>query len=232
MRKLFSILLSGILCIGLLCGSFPVEASATSEMELLKRAVSHLKEQVDALENQPSATFKLQGDALLVSYDGGTSWTSLGNVRGEDGKDGKDGIDGKDGKDGTDGLNGMNGADGKNGVDGKDGTDGKDGIDGTNGIDGLDGKDGINGKDGTNGIDGKNGKDGITPLLRINAGTQNWEVSYDEGVSWAVLSAAKTGGSSDNGLWLIPLAIACVSLMGTVVVLVLYLQERRKNQSM
>lgn len=53
---------------------------------------------------------------------------------------------------------------------------------------GLDGKDGYNGKDGK---DGYNGKNGVTPKLRIKDG--NWDVSYNNGVSWETLGSA-TGG--------------------------------------
>lgn len=74
------------------------------------------------------------------------------------------------------------------GLDGKDGYNGKDGKDGYNGSDGKDGKDGYNGKDGK---DGYNGKNGVTPKLRIKDG--NWDVSYNNGVSWETLGSA-TGG--------------------------------------
>lgn len=74
------------------------------------------------------------------------------------------------------------------GLDGKDGYNGKDGKDGEDGKDGKDGKDGYNGKDGK---DGYNGKNGVTPKLRIKDG--NWDVSYNNGVSWETLGSA-TGG--------------------------------------
>lgn len=86
------------------------------------------------------------------------------------------------------GLDGKDGYNGKDGKDGEDGKDGKDGKDGYNGSDGKDGKDGYNGKDGK---DGYNGKNGVTPKLRIKDG--NWEVSYNNGVSWETLGSA-TGG--------------------------------------
>ena len=86
------------------------------------------------------------------------------------------------------GLDGKDGYNGKDGKDGEDGKDGKDGKDGYNGSDGKDGKDGYNGKDGK---DGYNGKNGVTPKLRIKDG--NWDVSYNNGVSWETLGSA-TGG--------------------------------------
>ena len=38
-----------------------------------------------------------------------------------------------------------------------------------------------------------NGEDGITPLLRINDGTNLWEVSYDDGETWESLGVKATG---------------------------------------
>ena len=69
---------------------------------------------------------------------------------------------------------------------------------------GLDGKDGYNGKDGK---DGYNGKNGVTPKLRIKDG--NWEVSYNNGVSWETLGSA-TGG-------VVPCPIKSVEVKGRYV---------------
>ena len=110
------------------------------------------------------------------TLDGNWLTDNDGNKVRAQGLDGKDGYNGKDGKDGEDGK------------DGKDGEDGKDGKDGKDGYNGSDGKDGYNGKDGK---DGYNGKNGVTPKLRIKDG--NWEVSYNNGVSWETLGSA-TGG--------------------------------------
>lgn len=65
------------------------------------------------------------------------------------------------------------------------------GLDGKDGYNGKDGKDGEDGKDGKDGKDGYNGKNGVTPKLRIKDG--NWDVSYNNGVSWETLGSA-TGG--------------------------------------
>jgi len=94
------------------------------------------------------------------------------------------------------------------GLDGKDGYNGKDGKDGYNGSDGKDGKDGYNGKDGK---DGYNGKNGVTPKLRIKDG--NWEVSYNNGVSWETLGSA-TGG-------VVPCPIKSVEVKGRYVLFTL-----------
>ena len=45
----------------------------------------------------------------------------------------------------------------------------------------------------------ENGADGITPKLRINAETNEWEVSYDNGVSWDSLGVKATGADGENG---------------------------------
>lgn len=74
---------------------------------------------------------------------------------------------------------------------------------------GLDGKDGYNGKDGK---DGYNGKNGVTPKLRIKDG--NWEVSYNNGVSWETLGSA-TGG-------VVPCPIKSVEVKGRYVLFTLY----------
>ena len=109
---------------------------------------------------------------------------------------------------GLDGKDGYNGKDGKDGEDGKDGKDGKDGEDGK---DGKDGKDGYNGSDGKDGKDGYNGKNGVTPKLRIKDG--NWEVSYNNGVSWETLGSA-TGG-------VVPCPINSVEVKGRYVLFML-----------
>ena len=94
------------------------------------------------------------------------------------------------------------------GLDGKDGYNGKDGKDGE---DGKDGKDGEDGKDGKDGKDGYNGKNGVTPKLRIKDG--NWEVSYNNGVSWETLGSA-TGG-------VVPCPIKSVEVKGRYVLFTL-----------
>ena len=55
------------------------------------------------------------------------------------------------------------------------GAAGKDGADGVNGTNGTDGKDGQ---------DGQDGKDGVSPRIRINTSTSEWEISTDEGLTW------------------------------------------------
>ena len=146
--------------------------------------------------------------------DGIYYWTLDGNwLTDNDGnKVRAQGLDGKDGYNGKDGKDGYNGKDGKDGEDGKDGKDGKDGY---NGSDGKDGKDGYNGKDGK---DGYNGKNGVTPKLRIKDG--NWEVSYNNGVSWETLGSA-TGG-------VVPCPIKSVEVKGRYVFFTLNSEDEIK----
>lgn len=67
---------------------------------------------------------------------------------------------------------------------------------GKDGVDGVNGKDGING---SNGKDGVNGKDGITPHLRINETTNEWEVSYDNKITWESLGVVAIGQDGSDG---------------------------------
>lgn len=43
-----------------------------------------------------------------------------------------------------------------------------------------------------------NGKDGITPQLRINASTNEWEISTDKGVTWASTGVKATGKNGES----------------------------------
>ena len=58
-----------------------------------------------------------------------------------------------------------------------------------------------NGIDGNNGENGENGKDGITPQVRINPTTKEWEISTDGGQTWTstgVIAEGKDGQNSSN----------------------------------
>ena len=48
---------------------------------------------------------------------------------------------------------------------------------------------GAKGDKGDTGAAGVDGKDGTTPRLRINAETNMWEVSYDNGVTWTSMGS-------------------------------------------
>jgi uncharacterized protein (TIGR02145 family) len=64
-------------------------------------------------------------------------------------------------------------------------------------LNGVAGKNGLNGTNGTNGNDGENG---VTPQLRINAETNFWEVSYDNGTTWISTNVLATGPQGENGI--------------------------------
>lgn len=125
-------------------------------------------------------------------------------------------------------LSDLVGPAGQAGADGQDGQDGADGrevelqvtegyiqwryeggtwsnlldlstLTGAAGQDGADGQDGQDGADGQDGQDGADGQDGVTPQLRINAETNQWEVSYDNGTTWDSLGVSATGPAGQDG---------------------------------
>lgn len=60
-------------------------------------------------------------------------------------------------------------------------------------LQGIQGSPGINGSDGVDGKDGKDGQDGITPQIRINNSTLEWEVSYNNGETWSSTGVVAKG---------------------------------------
>ncbi len=73
------------------------------------------------------------------------------------------------------------------------GPQGVQGIPGENEEDSKDGEDGVDGKD------GKDGKDGITPQIRINSESNEWEASYDNGATWSSLGVKTAGYDAAKG---------------------------------
>ena len=59
---------------------------------------------------------------------------------------------------------------------------------------------GTAGADGEDGKDGVDGEDGITPKLRINEETNEWEISYDEGATWTSLGIKATGSAGSDAI--------------------------------
>ena len=141
-KKIQKIIIYMLIFVGIWClPVFSAEVHATSEIELLRITISHIKEDVDNLQTKVDT--HIQNDSTT---------------------DGKDGVNGQNGvgiskieKSGTSGnvdtytisltngttynftvTNGLDGKDGQDGLDGKDGTDGKDGKDGQDGLDGKD----------------------------------------------------------------------------------------------
>ncbi|MBQ2774230.1 MAG: hypothetical protein IJF45_07835, partial [Clostridia bacterium] len=63
------------------------------------------------------------------------------------------------------------------------------------------GQNGATGQNGANGQNGTNGKDGVTPRLRVNSETRQWEVSYDNGLTWSSLGvSAPIEETADQGV--------------------------------
>ena len=59
--------------------------------------------------------------------------------------------------------------------------------------------DSLSGADGEKGATGSAGAAGVTPKLQINASTNMWEVSYDNGESWTSLNVQATGNTGATG---------------------------------
>ncbi len=164
--------------------------------------------QSSAAQNGITPQLRINSDTNIweVSYDGGTTWASLDvKATGDAGTDGKDGVDGIDGIDGVNGVDGITPqfrinpetniwevsydegvtwaslgvkATGDKGEQGEKGDKGDTGADGQNGINGI---------------------NGITPQLRINSTTNEWEASYDNGASWSSLGVKATGEKGEKG---------------------------------
>lgn len=184
-RRVFLICLS-ILAVFTGIWLSPVYSMASSETELLKTAISHLREDVNELEQ------KMQDvDTKVDTHIANDSVTN-----GADGKDGKDGANGRDGTDGKDGQDGV----GISKIE-KTATNGN--VDTytitltnqstynftvTNGKDGVDGVDGADGQDGADGKDGTDGKDAVYQSVGEKESVSTMEV-----VSMTVASAALLG---------------------------------------
>ena len=141
---------------------------------------------------------RVEGDYIQWRYTGGT-WANLialTALKGADGGDGTDGITPQL-KIGTDNYWYVSYDDGETWTSLGVMATGNTGASGQNGTDGTDGK---NGRDGRDGAGGKAGKDGITPQLRINDTTNEWEVSYDSGKNWISMSVKATGENGKDGV--------------------------------
>lgn len=67
-----------------------------------------------------------------------------------------------------------------------------------NGHDGRDGQDGRDGRDGRDGLDGRDGRS-ITPELRVNEQTGQWEISVDGGTTWIQTGTGAVGRDGRDG---------------------------------
>ena len=137
-----------------------------------------------SLENSSSNMPLLQINSVTneweVSYDDGTTWTSL-NVKAT----GEAGAKGDKGDTGANGMDGVNGADGKDGLIPHVGTNGNWWLDNTD--------TGVQAS-----VKGDQGENGITPQLKIDGGNI-WSVSYDGGQTWTSLNVKATGDTGASG---------------------------------
>lgn len=173
--------------------------------------IQSLKTLVEALENRNYITdvVPLMEGTEEVGYtitfqDG----TVIAIKHGEDGKDGEDGTDGKDGIDGKDGSTPLIGvAKDADGVyywtlDGNFLTDdagNKMPVTGPKGDTGATGPQGPQGPQGEPGDAGESGTSAIAPQVRINASTNEWEISTDGGKTWTSTGVKATGEKGDKG---------------------------------
>ncbi|MBO5906652.1 MAG: hypothetical protein J6Q85_00665 [Clostridia bacterium] len=144
-------------------------------------------------------TFRLDGDTLMVSYDGGSSWATLGNIKGEDGESGTNGTNGitptfklEDGAlmvsyDSGATWTALGNIKGEDGASGTNGTTPKLML--QNGMLMVSYNNGTSWSvlGNVKGEDGKNGTDGITPELKLEDG--KLMVSYDNGETWNELGS-------------------------------------------
>lgn len=220
----FLVYISSMVILLGICGLpvLPLQVQATSsELELLKTAVAHLKDELVTAEaeidNLQSAVEALQSelannagisniertasdgnvDTYTITLTDGTAYSfTVAN-----------GQDGKDGSNGKDGVNGKNGVDGKDGTDGKDGVDGKDGIDGKDGVDGKDGEDGV----------------GIVTIEKTaaNNNTDTYTITLTNGETYNFLVTnglnGKDGADADASMAVVAMVIALISFVGNMV---------------
>ena len=183
------------------------------------------KDGLDAIT--PTFTYDAESGYLCISYGDESDLIRLVNIS-DIVADGKDGtsvssceinaagelvIQYSDGR--SENLGTIVAANGKDGKDGKDGTNGVGiadiAIDDagnltvtlTSGtvyeLGNVKGADGLNGTNGLNGSNGTNGTNGITPQLKIDTVSLEWQVSYDNGTTWKSLEVRAVGNDGANG---------------------------------
>ena len=152
--------------------------------------------------------------------------TGAQGVQGEKGEKGDTGAQGAQGEKGDTGAQGIQGEKGEKGDTGAQGAQGEKGEKGDTGAQGAQGDKGEKGDTGAagNGIQtirlvdgtmtveltdgskftfenvrGENGADGVSPQVRINAATNQWEISADEGENWVSTGVQATGARGEAG---------------------------------
>lgn len=188
--------LAGLFLVGGLwtaCTDYQDEVDALDHrITTLEDLVDRVNDDIDAMEVIAKALEDADYITGVKEQDGGyaINFAKAGPVFI---KDGTDGLDGKDGKDAAAPELGM--------AQGPDGNyywtlDGvflmADDGDPTTPAERVR----VNGKDGA---DGKDGKDAVSPEVRINPNTGEWEVSTDGGQNWTPTGTQATGKDGQNG---------------------------------
>ena len=167
-----------------------------------------------------------QGEKGEKGEKGDTGARGAQGEKGEKGDTGAQGAQGEKGEKGDTGAQGAQGEKGEKGDTGAQGAQGEKGEKGDTGAQGVQGEKGEKGDAGAagNGIQtirlvdgtmtveltdgskftfenvrGENGADGVSPQVRINAATNQWEISTDEGENWASTGVQATGARGEAG---------------------------------
>ena len=162
-------------------------------------------------EDGKTPTFKIESGNLFISYDNGTSWTDLGSIKGEQGPVGPQGPQGEQGEQGPTGPQGEAGVDGKTPS-----------FKMENGELLVSYDDGVTWSSLGN-VEGEDGTNGITPQLRVNPETNEWEVSYDEGTTWTSMGVKATADESEitkankNMINTTAIVISALALLGFII---------------
>ena len=157
---------------------------------------------------------------------GDTGAQGIQGEKGDPGAQGAQGAQGEKGEKGDTGAQGAQGEKGEKGDTGAQGVQGEKGEKGDTGAQGAQGEKGEKGDTGAagNGIQtirlvdgtmtveltdgskftfenvrGENGADGVSPQVRINAATNQWEISADEGENWVPTGVQATGDRGETG---------------------------------
>ena len=137
--------------------------------------------------------------------------TGAQGVQGEKGEKGDTGAQGAQGEKGDTGAQGIQGEKGEKGDTGAQGAQGDKGEKGDTGAAGngiqtirlVDGTMTVELTDGSKftfeNVRGENGADGVSPQVRINAATNQWEISADEGENWVSTGVQATGARGEAG---------------------------------
>ena len=147
---------------------------------------------------------------MTVKLSTGRTFT-FENIRGADGKDGispkirinaETGlweISEDDGENWTSTAVSALGTKGDKGDTGDRGEKGDKGDQGEQGIQGIQGEKGDKGEQGIQGIQGEKGKDGVSPKIKINPITNEWEISTDNGLTYVSTEIKATGAKGEKG---------------------------------